>query len=157
MKILFICTHNACRSILSEAITRQLADGRIQTASAGTSPAAEVHPLTLRYLHEHGYDSANLRSKPLDSLCGFEPDVVITVCDSAAGESCPLWLGAAIKIHWGLPDPSHQQGTEDQICASFAAVIAAIERRTQRLLEQPFEAMKANQIADLLTDIGRRY
>ena len=100
--ILYICTHNRCRSILSEAITRQKALGIITAQSAGSEPAGQVHPLTLRYLQEAGYNTQQLSSKSWDTLGEFIPDVVITVCDQAAGESCPLWLGTTPKLHWGL-------------------------------------------------------
>ena len=98
MNILYICTHNRCRSILSEAITRQNAQGIINAMSAGSQPSGEVHPLSIKYLSEMGYDTAGLISKSWESLKDengddFIPDVVITVCDQAAGESCPLWLG----------------------------------------------------------------
>ncbi len=135
---------------------RQLAAGRIDTASAGTAPAGRVHPLTLQYLGEHGYDTAGLYSKHLDAVSPFRPDVAITVCDSAAGESCPVWLGNAIKAHWGLPDPSHPQGTSEAASILFANVIECIERRTQRLLDAPFESMATAQLAELLHDIGKQ-
>ena len=100
--ILFICSHNRCRSILSEAITRQNAQGIINAMSAGSQPSGEVHPLSLKYLSEMGYDTAGLTSQSWDSLTddngnSFVPDVVITVCDQAAGESCPLGLVRPIQ------------------------------------------------------------
>lgn len=155
MNLLFICTHNACRSILSEAITRDIAHGRIQVASAGSSPAGRVHPLTLEYLSLHGYDTDGLSSKSIDDVRSFAPDVVVTVCDSAARESCPSWLGKAIKVYWGLPDPS-QNNVVDKAVA-FAEVIGKIEQRIRHLMEQPFETMDAGQLAALLEAIGEQY
>ncbi|MDX2465088.1 MAG: arsenate reductase ArsC, partial [Porticoccus sp.] len=93
MKILYICTHNRCRSILSEAITNHLSNGRIQAKSAGSHPAGEVHPLSIQYLREAGIATADLTSQSWNELETFAPDVVVTVCDSAAGETCPLWFG----------------------------------------------------------------
>jgi len=154
MKILFLCTHNACRSILSEAITRGLATGRIDVASAGTSPAAQVHPLTLRYLHNHGYDTGDLRSKSIAAVRSFGPDVVVTVCDSAARESCPVWLGKVIRVHWVLPDPSRYEGNSEGKAEAFARVMATIEKRIGLLLEQPFENMSAEQLTTVLDEIG---
>ena len=156
MKLLFLCTHNACRSILSEAITRRLAAGRIDAASAGISPASQVHPLTLKFLHQHGYDTTDLYSKSIEAVRAFEPAAVITVCNSAARESCPVWLGRASKAHWGLPDPSHFNGSGTDGDKAFARVVATIEGRIGRLLEQPFESMTSEQLAQLLNDVAEQ-
>ena len=156
LKILFICTHNRCRSILSEAITNQIAAGLIEAQSAGSHPAEQVHPLTLEYLASCGYDVSGLHSKSWQSMAdSFSPDVVIMVCDQAAGESCPLWLGTVPKLHWGLADPSKlaasslvvdkQQASEvstnklqskhnQQIAHAFCHCIAAIESRVVQLM-----------------------
>ena len=127
MKLLFICTHNRCRSILSEAITNQRARGILTAASAGSAPVDAVHPLTLRFLQERGYDTAGLASQSWADLEAFEPDRVITVCDTAAGEACPLWMSDVEKVHWGLPDPSRVNGDDETVRAAFMAVIDRIE------------------------------
>lgn len=101
MKILYICTHNRCRSILSEAITNHFGEGKIQAQSAGSQPVGEVHPLSIKYLNEAGISTEGLRSQSWHDFEEFEPDIVVTVCDSAAGEACPLWFGQTIKVHWG--------------------------------------------------------
>lgn len=106
LKLLFLCTHNACRSILAEAICRQLAGDKCIVASAGSNPAGKVFPETLTKLREHGYEIEGLFSKSWDDLKDYHPDIVITVCDQAAGESCPIWFGKAVKGHWGLTDAS---------------------------------------------------
>ena len=129
MKLLFICTHNRCRSILCEAIANQRGAGLVQAASAGSAPVDAVHPLTLRYLEERGYETADLQSQSWQNLEGFEPDRVITVCDSAAGEVCPLWMGEIEKHHWGLPDPSRAEGDEAAIRTAFMAVMDRIESK----------------------------
>ena len=129
MKLLFVCTHNRCRSILCEAIASQRGAGLLQAASAGSAPVEAVHPLTLRYLQERGYQTAGLRSQSWHDLEGFEPDRVITVCDSAAGEVCPLWMGEVEKHHWGLPDPSRIEGDDEAIRSAFMAVIDRIENK----------------------------
>ena len=154
VKLLFLCTHNACRSVLCEVMGRKLGGDRLQTASAGSAPAGRIHPLTLRVLQGRGFDTAQLASQGIDELEGFAPDAVVTVCDSAARESCPIWLGDAIKAHWGLPDPSHSEGTDADKLASFDPVLATIERRIKRLLEQPFETMERAELAQLLHEIG---
>lgn len=139
MNILYICTHNRCRSILFEAITRQKAQGIITAASAGSQPAGEVHPLSLKYLAETGYQTDNLSSKSWDNLTdengeNFVPDVVITVCDQAAGESCPLWLGNTPKLHWGLSDPSKLDASDAAQRQAFLATIHTIEQRVEQLI-----------------------
>ena len=127
MKLLFICTHNRCRSILSEAITNQRARGILTAASAGSAPVDAVHPLTLRFLQERGYDTAGLASQSWGDLEAFEPDRVITVCDTAAGEACPLWMSNVEKMHWGLRDPSRVDGGDEAVRAAFMSVIDKIE------------------------------
>ena len=129
MKLLFICTHNRCRSILCEAIASQRGASVLQAASAGSAPLDTVHPLTLRYLEERGYSTNGLQSQSWHDLQGFEPDRVITVCDSAAGEACPLWMGEVDKHHWGLPDPSRVEGDDAAIRSAFMAVINLIEAK----------------------------
>lgn len=151
LNILYICTHNRCRSALSEAITNQNGQDKLVAKSAGSAPAGEVHPLTLKYLVEAGYSIEGLTSNSWDDkeyMGDFVPDVLITVCDNAAGESCPVWLGSLpniTKLHWGLSDPS--KNTEDavQTKANFEKAIAAIEHRVGQLLqvaELPLDARK---------------
>ena len=134
MKILYICTHNRCRSILSEAITTHLSHGKILAKSAGSQPAGQVHPLSILHLQQAGINTDNLVSQSWDELESFAPDVVVTVCDSAAAESCPLWFGTAIKLHWGLADPSKVIGTSDEISQAFNSTINEISSRVEQLL-----------------------
>ena len=101
MKILYICTHNRCRSILSEAITNHLAKGKFQAFSAGSQPADHVHPLSIKYLKERGISIEGLKSKSWEEFEEEQPDIVITVCDNAANEVCPVWFGNTLKIHTG--------------------------------------------------------
>ncbi|MGA0806742.1 MAG: arsenate reductase ArsC [Pseudohongiellaceae bacterium] len=133
MKILYVCTHNRCRSILCEAITNLVAGPGMMAASAGSQPEGQVHPLTLQYLREAGVPTVGLHSKSWDALEDFEPDLVITVCDSAANESCPAWFGKAVKVHWGLADPSKVQGDADAQAQAFRACIAEIKQRATAL------------------------
>ncbi len=133
MKILYVCTHNRCRSILSEAITNHRAGDLLVARSAGSQPAGEVHPLSLRYLAEAGIPTEGLYSKSWDQMADFEPDLVLTLCDAAAGESCPVWMGRALKLHWGLADPSRVEGDEDTVAEAFRRTIAIIGRRVEQL------------------------
>ncbi|MFT6550915.1 MAG: arsenate reductase [Zhongshania marina] len=150
MNILFICTHNRCRSILCEAISNHFNDPRIQAFSAGSQPAGEVHPLSLKYLAAHGISTANLRSQSWDDFADKAIDIAITVCDSAAGESCPLWLGGSPKVHWGLSDPSKLNGSDAEIEAAFNDCITSIQARIKALLALDLEQLdKAELIAAL--------
>ena len=134
MKLLFICTHNRCRSILAEAISRQLGAGILDVASAGSAPVDIVHPLSLRYLRKKGFNTANLQSQSWHELESFQPDIVITVCDHAAKETCPLWMKNSKTLHWGLPDPSRLAGSEADIEQAFFQVMSTIEEHVHKLL-----------------------
>jgi len=133
MKILYICTHNRCRSILSEAITNGIAGDIIVAKSAGSHPAGMVHPLSLEYLKQTGYSTQDLQSQSWNDFEDFYPDVVVTVCDSAAGETCPVYFNNSIKLHWGLSDPSKIEGDEAAIKQAFLACINEIAVRVQKL------------------------
>lgn len=133
MKLLFICTHNRCRSILAEAITNHLSGGRILAASAGSSPQDEVHPLSLKYLHERNISTDGLCSQSWDDFESFSPDAILTLCDNAAQESCPVWFDHSVQVHWGLSDPSIADDSEQR--RSFDHTIDIIGRRVERLLE----------------------
>ncbi|WP_027874976.1 arsenate reductase ArsC [Spongiibacter marinus] len=154
MKILYICTHNRCRSILSEAITRHLASDLIEARSAGSQPAGEVHPNSLKALRAAGIDTSGLQSQSWNELESFAPDLVVTVCDSAAGESCPLWFGKALKVHWGLEDPSKLTGTEEEIDAAFRASIALISERVAAL--KTIATLDKSEWAAALADLGAK-
>jgi arsenate reductase len=149
MNILFVCTHNACRSILCEVLARAMAQGRIHVASAGSHPAGRVHPATLDYLQRRGYDIEGLASKSWAELGDFLPDVVITVCDSAAAESCPVWLGSAVKAHWGLADPTAISGDAAATEQAFDAALQLIEARLGALLALPLESVSAAQLQSI--------
>ncbi len=150
MKILFICTHNRCRSVLSEAITNHLSDGSLQAFSAGSQPVGEVHPLTLKYLQEAGISIDGLASKSWDEFESDQPELVVTVCDSAANEACPVWFGNTLKLHWGLSDPSKITGSEEDVAAAFRSTINIIHNRIKALLALDLNALAPDQkIAEL--------
>ncbi|WP_250462146.1 arsenate reductase ArsC [Microbulbifer litoralis] len=152
MKLLFICTHNRCRSVLAEAITNHLSAGKVRAYSAGSQPAGEVHPQTIHHLQTRGIPTDGLSSKSWHELEGLCPDAVITVCDSAAGESCPLWLGDSVKVHWGLPDPSKLQGPEVE--AAFFSVMDNIEARIRMLLEEDTGNLCGEKLRQVLVKIA---
>ena len=148
MKILYICTHNRCRSILSEAVTNHLGQGRIEARSAGSQPSGVVHPLSLKYLEERGIPTQDLHSKSWDSFENWVPDLVVTVCDSAAGEACPIWLGESTKVHWGLEDPSKLEGSEEEITQAFNQSIDIIQARVEMMLAQGLDKKYGTELRD---------
>jgi arsenate reductase len=154
VKILYICTHNRCRSILSEAMTNHLSKGRIVAKSAGSQPANQVHPLSIRYLQQAGISTDGLSSQSWDELEYFAPDIVVTVCDSAAGESCPLWFGSSVKVHWGLADPSKLVGTDAAIAQAFKTIIEEITVRIEQLLSLQVEVSDKPALLAALTKLG---
>ncbi|QJR81185.1 arsenate reductase ArsC [Alteromonas pelagimontana] len=154
MKILYICTHNRCRSILSEAITNYLAKDTIEAKSAGSQPVGQVHPLSIRYLEEAGFPTEGLKSQSWDEFEEFQPDIVITVCDSAAGESCPVWFGKSLKVHWGLADPSKIEGSEEDIAKAFRACINEIASRVEKLKALAGQDLPLEQQKQMLREMG---
>ena len=139
--ILFICTHNRCRSILSEAITRQNAQGIINAMSAGSQPTGEVHPRSLALLAKHGMQTTCLASKSWENL-PVTPNIVITVCASAAGETCPLYLGQAVRAHWGVEDPAKATGSAAQIDAAFERAYRVLRARIEAFLALPLGELR---------------
>jgi len=105
MKLLFICTHNRCRSIIAEAVTNHYGKDVLEARSAGSEPSGNVHPLSTHYLEAAGINTSGLRSQFWDEHEAWRPDIVITVCDQAAAEPCPVWFGDALQAHWGLAIP----------------------------------------------------
>ncbi|MDM7860427.1 arsenate reductase ArsC [Alteromonas sp. ASW11-36] len=154
MKILYICTHNRCRSILSEAITNHIAGAHIEARSAGSQPSGEVHPLSIQYLAEAGIATTELRSQSWDEFEDFVPDVVVTVCDSAAGESCPVWFGKSVRVHWGLADPSKLEGSDAEKAAAFKACMDSIRQRVELLLPLANKQLSGNELKRALYELG---
>jgi arsenate reductase len=154
MKILYICTHNRCRSILSEAITNHYSQGKIVAKSAGSQPVGEVHPLSIKYLQEAGISTQGLSSQSWDEFEDFAADVVVTVCDSAAGEACPVWFGNSLKVHWGLADPSKLQGSDEQIADAFRESIEQIKNRVQALLTIDVDITDKVALKTALSNLG---
>lgn len=154
LKLLFICTHNRCRSILAEAIANHHGCDLIRARSAGTEPAGEVHPLTLQYLADFGIPTRRLHSKSLDEVRDFEPDVVITVCDSAAAEACPVWIGNAHRVHWGLGDPSAVGGSPEVQRRAFRDTIETLRDRITLLRHWVGADATPEQLQARLANLG---
>lgn len=153
MNVLFLCTGNSCRSILAEAIFNHLAPEGWHATSAGSHPAGEVNPHTLALLVREGIPTAGLLSKSWDSL-PVTPDVVITVCASAAGETCPAYLGPALRAHWGIDDPAKASGSEAQIDAAFERAFRVLRARIEAFLALPLENTR-NDRARLKAELDR--
>jgi arsenate reductase len=137
INVLFLCTGNSARSILAEAILNRRSGGRFAGFSAGSQPRGEVHPLALALLREKGHAVADLRSKSWDEFAASgapRMDRIVTVCDNAAGEACPVWPGHPAKAHWGLPDPAAVQGSETEQRRAFADTYAALDKRIAALV-----------------------
>lgn len=154
MNILVLCTGNSCRSILAEVLLNDLGDGRIKAFSAGSQPAGKVNPGAIVKLQAEGHSTDGLRSKSWDEFSGEgapELDIVITVCDSAAGESCPVWYGSPVTVHWGIPDPA--DAVPDAASAAFDLAYRQLRDRVSDMLELPLESMDVRQRKDALQRI----
>lgn len=154
LSILVLCTGNSCRSILAEVLLNDLGAGRVAACSAGSQPNGDVNQGALRKLQQEGHETAGLSSKSWDEFSGPgapQIDIVITVCDSAAGESCPLWPGAPVKVHWGIPDPAHAVG--DAVAPAFEVAYRQLRTRIEQLLEVPLESMDRRHWKDALQRI----
>ncbi|MCP8467527.1 arsenate reductase ArsC [Pseudomonas sp. ZM23] len=154
MRVLFMCTANSCRSILSEALFNHLAPKGFEAVSAGSFPKGQVLPRSLTTLQHAGISIEGLSSKGNEAFEGNPPDIVITVCDKAAGEACPLYFGPALKSHWGLEDPSDVVGDESAIDAAFRATLARIELRCRAFFALPFTTLGHDELKRELDRIG---
>lgn len=154
LNILVLCTGNSCRSILGEALVNHLGEGRFRAYSAGSRPVGKVNENALATLARHGLPTEGYRSQSWDEFEDAEIDLLISVCDSAAGEACPVHLGRAVRGHWGLPDPAHVTGSPEAIEAAFEATYAALEKRIRALLALPVETMAGPELAEALNRIG---
>lgn len=157
INLLVLCTANSARSILGEAIINKLGGGRIRAYSAGSHPRGTPNPLALELLEDLGYATGGLRSKSWDEFATSRAptmDIVITVCDAAAGESCPLWPGAPVKAHWGIADPAGVPGGIAAERAAFRRAYEQLNARASALVALPLERMTKSEISQSLQRIG---
>jgi len=136
LKVLVLCTGNSCRSVMAEALINDLGRGRYQAWSAGSLPAGAVHPKSIATLHRHGIDPGQPRSKSWDECAEQSFDLVITVCDQVAGESCPRFLGNPKKLHWSTPDPAKVLGSETERDAAFDQAFFLLKNRVEAFMNQ---------------------
>ena len=156
--VLFICTGNSARSILAEGILNELGKGRFRAYSAGSHPRGEVHPLALATLERLHISATGYRSKSWDEFAAPGAprlDFVFTVCDNAANEICPVWPGQPMTAHWGLPDPSLVEGTDEQKRQAFSATFHFLLNRINIFVNLPFDKLDKLSLQDKLDTIGK--
>jgi arsenate reductase len=156
--VLFLCTGNSARSVLAEAILNKTGAGKFRAHSAGSQPKGQVNPNTLRLLERLGYDTAPFRSKSWSEFA--QPgapalDFVFTVCDDAAGETCPVWPGQPMTAHWGIPDPAAATGTDAEVAIAFSDAYRMLQRRIEAFAALPIAALDSMTLQGKLRNIGR--
>jgi len=156
--VLFLCTGNSARSIIAEAILNRLSDGRFNAFSAGSEPKGAVNPRTIQLLKGLDYDTAKLRSRSWSEFA--KPgapalDFVFTVCDNAAGESCPVWPGQPMTAHWGIPDPAEAKGSQAEIAFAFKDAYRMLQQRIAIFAALPLKSLDALTLQRRLKEIGR--
>ena len=157
--ILVLCTGNSARSIIGEALFNTMGAGRFKAYSAGSHPTGRVNPFAIEQVLALGYPIENLRSKSWDEFAqpaAPEMDFVVTVCDKAAGEMCPLWPGQPVTAHWGFPDPAAVVGTDKQKREAFAQTLRQIRTRVQQFLSLPLETLDRMAIENRMRDLGQQ-
>jgi len=160
LNVLFLCTHNSARSILAEGLLNHLGGGRFKAYSAGSSPRdnQQPHPLAIAALEQAGVCTEGLRSKSWDEFGAPDAppmDLVITVCDSAAGEACPYWPGQPATAHWGYADPSQAEGSDQGRQAAFRHTLLAMRQRLERLVNLPPSSLARHALQHSARDLAR--
>jgi len=156
--VLFLCTGNSARSVIAEAILNKIGAGRFRAYSAGSQPKGQVNPHTIRLLQRLGYDTTELWPKSWAEFAkptAPDLDFVFTVCDDAAGETCPVWPGQPMTAHWGIPDPAAATGTEAEVAIAFTDAYRMLQRRIEAFAALPIKALDSLTLRNKLRDIGR--
>ena len=156
--VLFLCTGNSARSILAESLLNSLGRGKFRAFCAGSYPKGRVHPMALQLLERMKLPTEGLRSKSWDDYAAPDApslDFILTVCDNAAGEACPVWPGKPTSAHWGIPDPATAKGSDSERRAAFAAALKALDARIKRFVALPIESMQPQQLKAAMQEIGR--
>lgn len=154
--VLFLCTGNSARSILGEAVMNKLGEGRFRAYSAGSQPKGQVHPMALSVLQGLGFDTADMRSKSWDEFAGAgapQFDFIFTVCDNAAGETCPVWIGHPMTAHWGIEDPAAIEGEGQR--EAFLQALRYLQNRIALFLALPISSLDDMAMRRKLKDIGQ--
>jgi protein-tyrosine-phosphatase len=156
--VLFLCTGNSARSIMAEAILNKLGQGKFHAYSAGSHPKGQVNPYTLQLLQSLGYDTSPFRSKSWNEFAepGAPPlDFAFTVCDNAAGETCPVWPGQPMTAHWGVPDPAEATGSPAEIALAFKDAYRMLHQRIGVFAALPIRSLDQFSLQSKLREIGR--
>lgn len=156
--VLFLCTHNSARSVMAECILNREGKGRFHAFSAGSQPSGHINPYVRELLDRLGFPTADLRSKTWDEFAGPDAprmDFIVTVCDNAAGEVCPVWPGHPVSAHWGFPDPSSATGTDAEKAAFAADVFRQMQRRVQAFASLPIASLDRLALKRALDGMGR--
>ena len=156
--VLFLCTGNSARSIMAEAILNKLGAGKFRAYSAGSQPKGQVSPHTIQLLQSLGYNISGFRSKSWNEFAwrGAPPlDFVFTVCDNAAGETCPVWPGQPMTAHWGVPDPAEAKGSPAEIALAFKDAYRMLHQRIGVFTALPIRSLDQLSLQQRLTEIGR--
>jgi len=156
--VLFLCTGNSARSVLAEAILNKIGAGKFRAYSAGSQPKEQVNPNTLHLLSRLGYDTSQYRSKSWNEFArpgAPALDFIFTVCDNAAGETCPVWPGQPMTAHWGIPDPAAATSTPAEIATAFNDAYRMLHRRIEAFAALPIKALDTLTLQAKLRDIGR--
>ncbi len=156
--VLFLCTGNSARSIMAEAILNKLGQGKFHACSAGSQPKGKLSPHAIELLRSLGYDTSGFRSKSWDEFA--KPgapalDFVFTVCDNAAGETCPLWPGQPMTAHWGIPDPAEAKGSPAEIALAFKDAYRMLFQRIGVFTALPLRSLDRLGLQNKLREIGR--
>jgi len=158
MNVLFLCTGNSARSILAEAYMNMAGKGRFRAWSAGSRPGGQVNPYALELLQKNRVPTEGVRSKSWDEFAAPDAphmDIVITVCDSAANETCPYWPGQPMTAHWGVPDPAAVEGSEEDKRKAFVAAFSVLSARINLLMSLPVDKLDRLALSTKLKEIGR--
>jgi arsenate reductase (thioredoxin) len=155
--VLFLCTGNSARSIMAEALVTTMGQGRFRGFSAGSRPGGKVNPFAIEQVRATGYPVDNLRSKSWDEFAGPDApqmDFIVTVCDNAAGEVCPVWPGHPVSAHWGFEDPAAVEGSDEEKRAAFSKIFRQIMARMNTFVNLPVDMLDKNAIRSEMRKIG---
>ena len=154
INVFVVCTGNSCRSVIGEALFNHLGKGRIKAFSAGSHPIGRINKGALATLKRHDLPVDGYQSQSWTEFEEQPMDIVITVCDNAAGEICPVYLKSAAKVHWGLVDPGHLKGTEEEVITAFDHTFGILEQRITKMLALPLEEMSQENLGSTLNALA---
>ena len=155
LNVFVICTGNSCRSVMGEALVNHLGKGRVIAYSAGSHPIGRINTGALATLNRHDLPTEGYQSQSWEDFEDTPMDIVITVCDNAAGETCPVYLTQAVRAHWGVSDPGHVEGTDEEKTTAFEQTFATLELRVEKMLELPLETLHKDKLTAELNAIGQ--